>query len=198
MEGPDARTVVEDVVVEYAGAEDDAVAPQTVQRFVDACVRMAPAMRRTAYDVLHHAHDAEDAVQDACLAGWRSIAALREPRALEGWILRIAHNRAVSRARARVRQGRPELRVHDDALDADPGLPRVAQRRGSAELRPDAAAALRDALRAMPSPQREALLLRYVRGLTLREVARRQGTSLGGVKTRLYRGREHLRRAVST
>ena len=48
----------------------------------------------------------------------------------------------------------------------------------------------------MPPPVFEALDLRYVRGLTLREIADRQGTSVGGVKTRLYRGRDRLRRAV--
>lgn len=173
------------------------VVPTARERFGEVCVRMTPAMRRTALRVLHHAHDAEDTVQDACLAAWKSLPNLREPNALEGWMLRIARNRAVTQARLRRRRGSPEDRVHDDALDRAGHLPRVLQRRGSSEVPPDDVACFRDALRAMPAPVLDALHLRYLRGLTLREIARRQGTSVGGVKTRLYRGRERLRRAVA-
>lgn len=185
-----------------AGAGADAVgapAPDLAARrarFVEVCDRMAPAMRRAALRVLRDAHEADDTVQDACLAAWRSLPALRETAALEGWILRITRNRAVSRVRTRRRQGRPEDRVHDDDLDAADGLPRVASRRGSSEAPPESVAAFRDAFDALPRAVREALRLRYERGLSLRAIADEQRTSLGGVKTRLYRGRERLRAAI--
>ncbi|MCC6475165.1 MAG: hypothetical protein IT514_15640, partial [Burkholderiales bacterium] len=49
-------------------------------------------------------HEAEDAVQDALLLAWRSSASLRDPRAFEAWIIRIARNAAVCRLRAHIRR----------------------------------------------------------------------------------------------
>ena len=44
---------------------------------------------------------------------------------------------------------------------------------------------------------REALRLRYVRGLSCEEIARRKGLTLMAVKTRLFRARRRLRAAMT-
>jgi RNA polymerase sigma-70 factor (ECF subfamily) len=56
-------------------------------------------------------------------------------------------------------------------------------------------ARVRQALEAVPTDQREALVLRYLQGFSVRAIAGVAGASESAVKMRLKRGRETLRRA---
>lgn len=48
----------------------------------------------------------------------------------------------------------------------------------------------------LPSPYREALTLTELQGLTQKEAAERVGISLSGMKSRVQRGRQQLRKAL--
>jgi RNA polymerase sigma-70 factor (ECF subfamily) len=48
----------------------------------------------------------------------------------------------------------------------------------------------------LPEPYREALTLTAFEGLTQEELAKRLGISLSGAKSRVQRGREHLKRML--
>ena len=52
---------------------------------------------------------------------------------------------------------------------------------------------MRDALRRLPDPQREALVLAYWGGLTADEIARREQVPLGTAKSRIRLGMQKLR-----
>src|SRR5947208_4920301 len=60
--------------------------------------------------------DAEDVVQDALLAAWRSLGSF-EGSSFRAWIFRIATNRALDRLRSRRR--RPELPLDPPSDDSD-------------------------------------------------------------------------------
>ena len=57
---------------------------------------------------------------------------------------------------------------------------------------------MRQALKQLPAPQREALLLAYFQGYTQREISALTGTPLGTVKTRMLAGVRALRAALGS
>jgi RNA polymerase sigma-70 factor (ECF subfamily) len=112
----------------------------------------------------------------------------------EAWMFGIArktlagyYKRGAAEQRAMARLGleRPEL--------DDPDLRRLERLAGLGELRD----ALGEALAQMPEPQREALRLRVVDGLSYAELARTFGTSEQTVRARVSRGLRALAETLS-
>jgi RNA polymerase sigma-70 factor (ECF subfamily) len=164
--------------------------------FARIYVEMRPTVHNAAYRLIGDEHEAEDTTQDAFLAAFRCLPRLADPAAFEAWLMRITRNRAVDRRRGMLKC-RPSERAHDDASDASRDLPRVMRRSGVAEPSPQSVAMLRGTLDEMSSSMREALRLRYVRGLSCEEIARKKGVSVMAVKTRLFRARRRLRAALA-
>jgi RNA polymerase sigma-70 factor (ECF subfamily) len=97
----------------------------------------------------------------------------------------------------------------DEIRDPVPWLYRTAFRLAAAELRrerreteqpgggplqsEDGLSGLVPALRQLSTAQRAAVVLHYEADLSIREVARRMGTSVAAVKVHLFRGRRRLR-----
>jgi RNA polymerase sigma-70 factor (ECF subfamily) len=125
--------------------------------------------------------EAEDAVQEAFARAsvrWRWLSAYDAP---DAWVRRVAFNVA----RNSLRRARSRLR-------AAQRLPRPAEAPApSAELL-DVLAAMRP----LPLRLREALVLHYVTGLPVEEVARQLRVPAGTVKSRLARGRAALARRL--
>jgi RNA polymerase sigma factor (sigma-70 family) len=132
---------------------------------------------------------AEDAVQDAFLAVWRSAARFVPERAKAStWILTVVHRRAVDIVR------REEPR-RTEPLEAAP--------QPSANLTEDEAwlrlqrTRVQEALRRLPDQQREALELAYFGGFTQSELADRLGEPLGTIKSRMFTGLARLRELLA-
>jgi RNA polymerase sigma-70 factor (ECF subfamily) len=131
---------------------------------------------------------AEDAVQEAFLALWRSADAYRRERAKPStWILTLVHRRAVDLVR---REGRRQAEPLDEAPEATgAAVPEEADLR-------DRRAAVQAALRQLPDDQRQALELAYYGGYTQSELAERLGVPLGTIKSRMFTGLTRLRELV--
>jgi RNA polymerase sigma-70 factor (ECF subfamily) len=122
---------------------------------------------------------AEEAVQEAfgrLWKRWESVSAYERP---EAWVRRVAINLAISRWR-RLRRLRPLGATVAVAPEDD-----VVTRHD-----------LRMALRTIPVRHRHALLLHYVVGLPVADVAREMGVPEGTVKSWLFRGRDALQRSL--
>ena len=140
---------------------------------------------RLAYRILRDEVLAQDAVQEAFLAAWRTAVAFDpELGKASTWLLTLVHRRAVDLVRR-------EDRRRGDALD---GVP-VAATEST-----DETAAVREqrrtvqaALARLPAEQREALELAYYGGLTQTELAERLGVPLGTVKSRMFAALGRLR-----
>jgi RNA polymerase sigma-70 factor, ECF subfamily len=104
-----------------------------------------------------------------------------EPRVVpfSAWILRVAHNTAIDHVRAR--RPLPLEEVHPSDATGDDGA-------GSRERFAD----LRLALDALPAEQRDVIVLRFLVGLTPREIAERMGRSEDAVHGLQHRGRRRL------
>ena len=126
--------------------------------------------------------DGDDLVQDALVRAWKAFPRLREPDRFKPWLLKIIRNSHRSRAR------RNRI-VHWLSLN---GADHVAVRPGLAFEEKDA---VRLALQRVPEPQREAIVLFEVLGMSVDEIADLQDATASAVKSRLSRGRVKLREA---
>jgi RNA polymerase sigma-70 factor (ECF subfamily) len=131
---------------------------------------------------------AEDAVQEAFLALWRSAERYRQERAKPAtWILTLVHRRAVDLVRREDRRrGEPLDEAPEPAGGTVPEEASLRERRASVQA----------ALQELPADQRQALELAYYGGYTQSELAERLGVPLGTVKSRMFAGLTRLRELV--
>jgi RNA polymerase sigma-70 factor (ECF subfamily) len=127
---------------------------------------------------------AEDAVQEAFLAVWRSAARFVPERArAQSWILTLVHRRAVDLVRREATRRTEPLddtdRPGGDAAD-EPTWLRYERER------------VQEALRALPDQQRELIELAYYGGFTQSQLADRVGVPLGTIKSRMFTGLSRL------
>jgi len=139
---------------------------------------------------------AEDVVQEAFLKLWQKPETYRPDRGrFASWFLRVAHNLAVEKGRARGRQQRHQAHpTTTDRLEqlleqaAEPAADPHEQ--AQTEFR---ARGIRKALQRVPEDQRRVLWLAYFDGLTQAEIADQLEIPLGTVKTRARLGLQKLR-----
>jgi RNA polymerase sigma-70 factor (ECF subfamily) len=138
-----------------------------------------------AFRVVGDAAAAEDAVQEAFTQLWERAGQLTlDGGRIESLLMTIVRRRAVDLARRRGRSGQPLpdpdlLQQVDEQASAL--LDRVEDRLTTDGLREE----LRAALAGLPAEQHQIVNHAYFGGLTLREIAEREGLPLGTVKSRL-------------
>jgi RNA polymerase sigma-70 factor (ECF subfamily) len=139
---------------------------------------------RLAHRVLRDASGAEDAVQEAFAQLWERAPTLNPSGSLRSLLMTMVHRRALDQLRTRRRwpavttEGEALLHIDERAADI---LDRVIEEISSETLR----LRLHAALRALPVEQRTVIELGHGAGLSLPEIAAREGIPLGTVKSRL-------------
>jgi RNA polymerase sigma-70 factor, ECF subfamily len=123
--------------------------------------------------------EVDDLVQEVFLTAFRRLSSLRDHASFGGWLATVARNRATDY----LRHARPESSLPEDL----PGG------RGADEE----SLVILDAIRRLPEAYRETLLMRFVHGMTGREIAERTGMTHGSVRVNLHRGVEQLRALLS-
>ena len=137
---------------------------------------------RVAYVICGDASLAEDAAQAAWWIAWRKLPALRDPSRLKGWLVAVAANEARKVVRKEHRHGIVEIRVAaDPATASDPahGIDHVDLANALSHLTPD---------------DRALVALRYAAELDSSELGPLLGLSASGVRTRLSRLLDRLRK----
>ena len=141
------------------------------------------ALERVAWGYVDNAPDREDLMQEILVALWRALPRFRGESSLRTFVLRVAHNRAITFATRRRRfEDLPE-----EGLLPDPA-PLVEERLIEEQHRDS----LFRAIRELPEAQRQAVML-HLEGLSQREIAELQETSENNVAVRLTRARKALR-----
>src|SRR5262245_26568452 len=127
---------------------------------------------------------AEDATQEALVAAWRDLSALRDPDRFDAWLHRLLV-RACYRELRRARR-RPVIDTDVDVLMLEPV---VADSSLSLADRDQLERAFRD----LDPDQRAVIVLHFYAGLPLAEVAEIVGVPVGTAKSRLHRATRTLR-----
>ena len=168
--------------MELVAAGDAGAFEVVLERHADAA--FALAYRMCGRRVL-----AEDVVQEALLAMWRSGARYDRARgSVRTWALGIVHNRAVDTLR---RSGvRERRRVSYEGIEESLEAP---ERTDAQAIEHAASHEIGGALSELPSEQRRVIELAYFGGFTHIEIASMLDTPVGTVKGRMRLGLHKLR-----
>src|SRR3954465_8115224 len=183
---PDGNVSDEELMSQLAAGRQDALGPLHG--------RYASLVYNVAAQTIGGA-PAEEIVQDVFVAVWRKAGTFDPARGnFRAWVLRIAHLRVLNELRRRGRRvgGEPDpagLRV-GSVPEPGPGPPEEAWRQHRRAI-------VRQAVAALPPPQRQALSLAFLDDLTHEQIADFLGLPLGTTKTRIRAGLQRLRAHLS-
>jgi RNA polymerase sigma factor (sigma-70 family) len=124
---------------------------------------------------------ADDCYQETWIAALRAYPRLRDAANLRGWLLTIAHRKAIDQVRATRRQPIPVADVPEQAGGA------------ADSTSPDGRDELWTLVRTLPPKQRTALALRYVFDSAHADIASVMGTSEDAARRNVHEGLKRLR-----
>ncbi len=179
------------LVIDTPEERPDADQPEWTPPTWDEVVRTHSArVYRLAYRLTGNPYDAEDLTQDVFVRVFRSLSSYT-PGTFEGWLHRITTNLFLD-------QVRRKQRIRFDALGDDAGdrlagrEPNPAQVYDDQHFDPDVQRALDE----LAPDFRAAVVLCDIEGLSYEEIAATLAVKLGTHRSRIHRGRSHLRKAL--
>lgn len=142
--------------------------------FTQKLLESEPMLYRIACALLRSETDRQDAMQETALKAWKNRASLREEQYFRTWISRIMVNECHNLHRKNSRYVPMEELPDRPAPDSGEQETRLM-------------------LESLPEKQRIPLVLHYLEGFSLEEIARVQHISLALVKYRMHQARKALR-----
>lgn len=182
-----------------------AIAPPSVEsRSSSEFERMRQSTQRRAYamalQMTRSASDAEDLVQDTYVKAWRFFDSYHPGRPFLNWLLRIMQRAYLDSLRRENPIRRAEsLNTMVSPSDGEVQEIPIADNSFNAEqelLMEEFVKELQSALKELPEVYRKAIILCDIEELSYQEIAERQGTTVGTVRSRIHRGRRMLREAA--
>ena len=172
------RPIDPDLVDVRAAQADHAAFATLYRRYLDRVYGYS-------FYLLGDHHDAEDATERTFLAALGAIDRYRDEGAtFRSWLFRIAHNLLANALRARSRQRTESIEgVPEPAAADDPAR--------QASLTDDARR-LRASVASLSEDRRQVVILRFVDGLTAREIGEVLGRSEGAVRVLQHRALREL------
>jgi RNA polymerase sigma-70 factor (ECF subfamily) len=183
--------------------EPDAVLVDGARRhdpeaFKELMTRYGPRIFRLAQKITRNREDAEEVSQDSFARAFLHVDSFRGDSRFYTWLTRIAINQALMKLRSRRRR---ELQhIYPDTpkeiqfcAEVADDTPTPEQQYSQKELQRILASAMDE----LPMASREVLQLREVEERSTAETARILGLSIPAVKSRMLRGRQKLRQALT-
>jgi len=136
--------------------------------------------------------DAEEVTQDVFVKVYRAAHRFNSRYRFTTWLYTIAANTCKNKLRSRGRRKNLSLDREDAPVipvshEASP----LDAYRKNLEI-----GQVRNAINELPPRYREVLFLRYVEGLSYKQIAEVLGLSLGNVEARIFRGKDKIRRKL--
>ena len=154
--------------------------------FSDGVVASVPSLRRFAISLTRDIDRAEDLVQETVLRAISKQDSFEPGTCLQAWLFTILRNNFLSARRKSMREELDEDGAHAATMIS------IADQEDRIMIQ-DVAAALRK----LPKPQREAIVLVGAEGLSYEEAAQVLGCAVGTVKSRVNRARNYLAQLIS-
>ncbi len=142
--------------------------------FTQKLLDSEPMLYRIACALLRSEADRQDAMQETALKAWQNQERLREEQYFKTWISRIMVNECHNLQRKNSRMVPTETMPDQPAPDNSEQETRLM-------------------LESLPEKQRVPLVLHYLEGFSLEEIAQVQHISLSLVKYRMHQARKALR-----
>lgn len=133
---------------------------------------------------------AHDIVQDGFIRAFRHLRRCGDPSRFDGWLFKIVSNLCKTAGKKKTRRHTESIEDHSDLVSADPD---PEQHTEASVLRDQ----VRAALETVPEDQREALVLMYLQGYSVGDIAEMTDVSKSAVKMRLKRGRDALKEELN-
>ena len=153
-----------------------------IQNFSDKALMYEKLLYRVSWSMLSSQEDCADAVQEALTRAWQNRHTLRNEKAFKSWLVHILTN--VCRDMLRKRQKMRFVPLEDDAL---------------ATLATDSSGfTMVDILQSLTPEHRLTVMLYYMEGYRIRDIAQMLDIPEGTIKTRLRSARITLRKTVSS
>jgi len=134
--------------------------------------------------------DTEDVLQNIFLRMQRGLSTLRADERFGPWVYQVARNAVADHWRTTTR-----CPLVSSDTTSEPVFEATPPDEGN-EVERELAGYIALFVAMLPSPYREALTLTELEGLTQKDAAAMLGVSLSGMKSRVQRGRRHLRKAL--
>jgi RNA polymerase sigma-70 factor, ECF subfamily len=181
----------------------ETVCSESLVSFEEMFERYQKMVYQLSYRVLGDREEAMDVSQEVFLTIYRKMACFRGEASIKTWIYRIAINRASNRCRWWNRLRRRGTVSLDEHLSTERTQSRgdLIESNGKTPeeilLLEEEQAEIHQVLLQIPLPQRIAVVMRDMDGMSYEEIADATGVSLGTVKSRIARGRDELKRRLN-
>ncbi|MBI5865858.1 MAG: sigma-70 family RNA polymerase sigma factor [Planctomycetes bacterium] len=179
-------------LVERTQAGDATAFELLVRRYQDRVYNMA-------YRMCRNTADAFDITQDTFVRALRALPQFQLRANFFTWLFRIGVNVALTQRRKEARRHAFSLTRQETGGDSDPPAfePAVAGDPAGASTRRELSARIEEALEQVEAEYRTAVILKDVEELDYSEIAEILDVPIGTVKSRIFRGREALRRLLA-
>ena len=148
-----------------------------------------------AFGILGDYQLSEDVVQEAFFKAFRSLPALKDPGKFKVWFSGIV--RSTSLDQVRRRQSRGDLGARQNASQRGGSRASESEAPGSplleVQVREERRVKVMETIRQLPADDRMVIVLKYMEGLSYKEVAEIVGSSVSAVESRLFRARQVLK-----
>ena len=145
---------------------------------------------RKASSLLSNPEDAEDVLQEALVTAYKAIGKFRGESGFYTWIYRIVINKCRDFQRSRRTKREEDIEPYQPVLSDD----RISLEK-NLELSDDSEYLI-GKINGLGKKYREILMQRYYDDLSYQEIADAQDLNVGTVKSRLFKARELLKRAI--
>jgi RNA polymerase sigma-70 factor (ECF subfamily) len=159
-------------------------------RLMELLLPLHDSVAATARRLSRSAGEGDDLLQEAIIRAHDRLSTLRDERNFRTWFYTLLLN--THRNRSRRGFWRRFLSLERDLT---PGFDPPGENGSGWEQERRQAERVSRALALLPAVQREAVVLYEIEGFSVKEIAVLQKVTVSAVKSRLIRGREHLRRA---
>ena len=155
----------------------------TQENFAERFSEIQNELYRVAFLYVKNSEDARDVVQETAFRCYKNLKTLRQPEYFRTWAVRTAINCSMNM----LRKSRRSVPLEDYMVGEAP----------SPESSAEAAVLLEKLMNRLSPREKSVVLMRFLYGMTLDEIAKELHIPLGSVKSLFYRSIEKLKKESS-